>query len=201
MVSPDEVEEKSLMIQKTFLQFGIDVDMEDECIGPTVIQYRLRPAEGVRLAKIEALKKDLTLTLKAKSIRIQAPIPGLGLVGIEVPNEKRDIVGIREVLSDDGFIHHKSKLALAIGKDINGEFIVGDLAKMPHLLIAGQTGSGKSVGMNGFILSLLYKNTPSDLRMIMIDPKQVELGIYDGIPHLLTPVINSPEKALNALKW
>ncbi len=201
MVSPDEVEEKSLMIQKTFLQFGIDVDMEDECIGPTVIQYRLRPAEGVRLAKIEALKKDLTLTLKAKSIRIQAPIPGLGLVGIEVPNEKRDIVGIREVLSDDGFMHHKSKLALAIGKDINGEFIVGDLAKMPHLLIAGQTGSGKSVGMNGFILSLLYKNTPSDLRMIMIDPKQVELGIYDGIPHLLTPVINSPEKALNALKW
>ncbi|MBP9812626.1 hypothetical protein KBC86_04540, partial [Candidatus Gracilibacteria bacterium] len=129
------------------------------------------------------------------------PIPGLGLVGVEVPNEKRDIVGIREVLSDDAFTHHKSKLALAMGKDINGDFIVGDLAKMPHLLIAGQTGSGKSVGMNGFILSLLYKNTPSELRMIMVDPKQVELGIYDGIPHLLTPVINSPDKALNALKW
>lgn len=201
VVSPEEVEEKSLMIQKTFLQFGIDVDMEDECIGPTVIQYRLRPSEGVRLSKIEALKKDLTLTLKAKSIRIQAPIPGLGLVGIEVPNERRDVVGIREVLTDDSFSHHKSKLALAVGKDINGDFIVGDLAKMPHLLIAGQTGSGKSVGMNGFILSLLYKNTPSELRMIMVDPKQVELGIYDGIPHLLTPVINSPDKALNALKW
>lgn len=200
-VTPEEVEEKSLMIQKTFLQFGIDVEMEDECIGPTVIQYRLRPSEWVRLSKIESLKKDLTLALKAKSIRIQAPIPGLGLVGIEVPNEKRDIVGIREVLSDDTFNHHKSKLALAIGKDINGDFIVGDLAKMPHLLIAGQTGSGKSVGMNGFILSLLYKNTPSELRMIMVDPKQVELGIYDGIPHLLTPVINSPDKALNALKW
>jgi DNA segregation ATPase FtsK/SpoIIIE, S-DNA-T family len=155
----------------------------------------------VRLSKIEALKKDLTLALKAKSIRIQAPIPGLGLVGIEVPNEKRDTVGIKEVLSDTVFVHHKSKLALALGKDINGDFIVGDLSKMPHLLIAGQTGSGKSVGMNGFILSLLYKNTPSELRMIMVDPKQVELGIYDGIPHLLTPVINSPDKALNALKW
>lgn len=201
VVSADEIEEKSLMIQKTFLQFGIDVEMEEECVGPTVIQYRLRPSEWVRLSKIEALKKDLTLALKAKSIRIQAPIPGLGLVGIEVPNEKRDVVWVREVLADDAFIHHKSKLALALGKDIQGDFIVGDLAKMPHLLIAGQTGSGKSVGMNGFILSLLYKNTPSELRMIMVDPKQVELGIYDGIPHLLTPVINSPDKALNALKW
>jgi DNA segregation ATPase FtsK/SpoIIIE, S-DNA-T family len=201
MVSADEIEEKSILIQKTFLQFGIDVEMEGECVGPTVIQYRLRPTEWVRLSKIEALKKDLTLALKAKSIRIQAPIPGLGLVGIEVPNEKRDIVGIREVLGDDSFIHHKSRLALAVGKDINGDYIVGDLAKMPHLLIAGQTGSGKSVGMNGFILSLLYKNTPSELRMIMVDPKQVELGVYDGIPHLLTPVINSPDKALNALKW
>jgi S-DNA-T family DNA segregation ATPase FtsK/SpoIIIE len=201
VVSPDEIEEKSILIQKTFLQFWIDVEMEEECVWPTVIQYRLRPSEWVRLSKIEALKKDLTLALKAKSIRIQAPIPWLGLVGIEVPNEKRDIVGIKEVLEDDAFTHHKSKLAIAIGKDINGDFIVGDLAKMPHLLIAGQTGSGKSVGMNGFILSLLYKNTPSELRMIMVDPKQVELGAYDGIPHLLTPVINSPDKALNALKW
>ncbi len=201
LVSPDEIEEKSILIQKTLLQFGIDVDMEGESVWPTVIQYRLRPSEGVRLAKIESLKKDLTLALKAKSIRIQAPIPGLGLVGIEVPNEKRDTVGIKEVLQDDAFTHHKSKLAIAVGKDINGDFIVGDLAKMPHMLIAGQTGSGKSVGMNGFILSLLYKNTPSELRMIMVDPKQVELGIYDGIPHLLTPVINSPDKALNALKW
>ncbi len=201
VVTPEEIEEKSILIQKTFLQFGIDVEMEDECVGPTVIQYRLKPSEWVRLAKIEALKKDLTLALKAKSIRIQAPIPGLGLVGIEVPNEKRDTVGIKEVLEDVAFTRHKSKLAIAVGKDINGDFIVGDLAKMPHLLIAGQTGSGKSVGMNGFILSLLYKNTPTELRMIMVDPKQVELGVYDGIPHLLTPVINSPDKALNALKW
>lgn len=201
VVTPDEIEEKSLLIQKTFLQFGIDVEMQEECVGPTVIQYRLRPSEWVRLSKIEALKKDLTLALKAKSIRIQAPIPGLGLVGIEVPNEKRDTVWVKEVLEDVAFRWHKSKLALALGKDIQGDFIVGDLAKMPHLLIAGQTGSGKSVGMNGFILSLLYKNTPSELRMIMVDPKQVELWVYDGIPHLLTPVINSPDKALNALKW
>ncbi len=201
VVTPDEIEEKSLLIQKTFLQFGIDVDMQEECVGPTVIQYRLRPSEWVRLSKIESLKKDLTLALKAKSIRIQAPIPGLGLVGIEVPNEKRDTVGVKEVLEDVAFRGHKSKLALALGKDIQWDFIVGDLAKMPHLLIAWQTGSGKSVGMNGFILSLLYKNTPSELRMIMVDPKQVELWVYDGIPHLLTPVINSPDKALNALKW
>lgn len=201
LVSSEEIEEKSILIQKTLLQFGIDVDMEDECVWPTVIQYRLRPAEGIRLTKITGLKDNLTLALKAKSIRIQAPIPGLWLVGIEVPNEKRDVVGVREVLSDTSFTHHKSRLALAVGKDINGDYIVGDLAKMPHLLIAGQTGSGKSVGMNGFILSLLYKNTPSDLRMIMVDPKQVELGVYDGIPHLLTPVITSPDKALNALKW
>lgn len=201
VVSPEEIEEKSILIEKTLLQFGIDVEMEGESVGPTVIQYRLRPSEWVRLSKIESLKKDLTLALKAKSIRIQAPIPGLGLVGIEVPNEKRDIVWVKEVLSDEVFSHHKSHLALAMGKDINGDYIVGDLAKMPHLLIAGQTGSGKSVGMNGFILSLLYKNTPSELRMIMVDPKQVELWVYDGIPHLLTPVINSPDKALNALKW
>lgn len=201
VVSESEVEEKALIIQRTFLQFGIDVEMQEECVGPTVIQYRLKPSEWVHLTKLKNLKDNLTLALKAKSIRIQAPIPGLGLVGIEVPNEKRDIVGIKEVLSDGTFVHHKSKLALALGKDINGDFIVGDLAKMPHLLIAGQTGSGKSVGMNGFILSLLYKNTPSELRMIMVDPKQVELGVYDGIPHLLTPVINSPDKALNALKW
>lgn len=200
-VSDSEIREKSLMIQETLLQFGINVEMAGEKVGPTVVQYRLDPSDGVRLSKIENLKKDLTLALKAKSIRIQAPIPGVGLVGIEVPNDRRDMVGIREVLEHPNFQRHKSKLAYALGKDINGEFVVGDLTKMPHLLIAGQTGSGKSVGMNGIILSLLYKNSPSDLRMIMVDPKRVELGVYDGIPHLLTPVISESEKALNALKW
>lgn len=200
-ISPEEIQEKALIIQKTLLQFRIEVEMEKACVGPTVIQYRLRPAEGIKISRIENLKKDLTLALSAKSIRIQAPIPGVGLIGIEVPNEKRDIVSIREILENKNFSLHRSKLALAVGKNINGDFIVGDLAKMPHLLIAGQTGSGKSVGMNGFILSLLFKNTPSELRMIMVDPKQVELGIYDNIPHLLTPVITAPDKAINALRW
>ncbi|MCK9272546.1 hypothetical protein M0P65_03295 [Candidatus Gracilibacteria bacterium] len=195
------VEQKSLEIKEKLLQFKIDVEMKGYTVGPTVIQYKLKPREGVKLNKIENLKKDLTLSLKAKSIRIQAPIPGLGLVGVEVPNENRQIVGIREVIESREFIGNKSNLVLAIGKDINGDYVVGDLAKMPHLLIAGQTGSGKSVAMNGFILSLLYKNSPDMLRMIMIDPKRVELGIYNGIPHLLTPVINDAEKALNSLKW
>ena len=195
------VEQKSLEIKEKLLQFKIDVEMKWYTVGPTVIQYKLKPREWVKLNKIENLKKDLTLSLKAKSIRIQAPIPGLGLVWVEVPNENRQIVWIREVIESREFIWNKSNLVLAIGKDINGDYVVGDLAKMPHLLIAGQTGSWKSVAMNWFILSLLYKNSPDMLRMIMIDPKRVELGIYNGIPHLLTPVINDAEKALNSLKW
>ncbi len=200
-VSEAEIREKSMEIERTLLQFKIGVEMTGEKVGPTVVQYRLKPDDGVKLSKIENLKKDLTLALHAKSIRIQAPIPGLGVVGIEVPNDRRDMIGIKEVLGHSNFINAKSNLSLAIGKDINGEYIVGDLTKMPHVLIAGQTGSGKSVGMNGFLMSLLYKNSPSDLRLILIDPKRVELGIYNGIPHLLTPVINEPDKALNALKW
>jgi hypothetical protein len=178
-VDMNEVRKKSYEIERALLQFKIEVEMEGQKVGPTVIQYRLKPAEGIKLSRIEALKKDLTLALKAKSIRIQAPIPGLGLVGVEVPNDRRDTVRIREVLEHPAFREHKSNLALVVGKDINGDYVVGDLAKMPHLLIAGQTGSGKSVGMNGFLVSLLYKNSPSDLRLIMIDPKRVELGIYN----------------------
>ncbi|EKD29893.1 MAG: hypothetical protein ACD_78C00224G0002, partial [uncultured bacterium (gcode 4)] len=200
-IDAKEIEQKSLEIQKTLLQFKIDVAMIGEKAGPTVVQYRLKPSEGVKLNRIENLKKDLALALKAKSIRIQAPIPGVGLVGIEVPNDRRDMIGIREVLESPSFLNHRSNMAMAVGKDINGDYIVADMSKMPHLLIAGQTGSGKSVGMNGFIISLLYRNSPDMLRMIMIDPKRVELGMYNGIPHLLTPVINDPEKALNALKW
>ena len=125
----------------------------------------------------------------------------MGLVGIELPNEKRSVVSLKEVIENSAFQKHPSKLAMALGKNINGEYVIADLARMPHLLIAGQTGSGKSVGMNGFLISLLYKNSPRDLRMIMIDPKRVELDAYNGIPHLLCPVINDSEKALNALKW
>lgn len=155
----------------------------------------------MKLNKIEALKKDLTLALKAKNIRIQAPIPGLGLVGIEVPNDRRDVVSLRELVESPIFTKHPSKLALCVGLGIAGDTIVSDLKDMPHLLIAGQTGSGKSVGMNGFLISLLLRNSPAELRMIMIDPKRVELGVYNGIPHLLAPVINHPDKALNALRW
>lgn len=160
-------------------------------VGPTVTQYRLKPSEGTKLNRIEALKKDLTLTLKAKSIRIQAPIPGLGLVGIEVPNERRDIVSLREVVESTQFTKHPSKLALCVGSGIAGDPVVCDLHDMPHLLIAGQTGSGKSVSMNGFLISLLLHNSPAELRMIMIDPKRVELSVYNGIPHLLAPVITN----------
>jgi len=155
----------------------------------------------VKLNKIEALKKDLTLALKAKNIRIQAPIPGLGLVGIEVPNDRRDVVSLREIVESSQFGKHTSKLAMCVGAGIAGDAVVCDLKDMPHLLIAGQTGSGKSVGMNGFLISLLLRNSPAELRMIMVDPKRVELGVYNGIPHLLAPVINHPDKALNALKW
>lgn len=167
-----------------------------------MIQYRLSPAEGVKVSRIENLNKDLALALSAKSIRIEAPIPGMNLVGIEVPNDRRDTINIREILQSNDF-QYASKMALpvALGKDINGKYIIEDLAKMPHALVAGQTGSGKSVGMNGLILSLLYKKSPAELQMIMVDPKQVELGMYDGIPHLLTPVITDSDKALNALKW
>lgn len=201
VIDENFVIKQSYQIEKTLLEFNIKVEMKWYTVGPTVIQYRLKPSEWVKLNKIENLKKDLTLALKAKSIRIQAPIPWLGLVGIEVPNEKRDIVAIRELIESNSFLNHKSNLALVIGKDINWDSIVGDLAKMPHLLIAWQTWSGKSVAMNGFILSLLYKNSPDMLRLIMIDPKRVELSIYNGIPHLLAPIISDHEKALNSLKW
>ena len=197
----EEIELRSAIIERTLLQFGIEVSMAGFEVGPTVTQYRLKPNEGVKLNKIEALKKDLTLALKAKNIRIQAPIPGLGLVGVEVPNERRDVVSLREIVESSQFTKHPSKLALCIGLGIAGDPVVCDLKDMPHLLIAGQTGSGKSVGMNGFLLSLLLRNSPAELRMIMVDPKRVELWVYNGIPHLLAPVINDADKALNALKW
>lgn len=197
----EEIELQSAIIERTLLQFGIEVSMAWFEVWPTVTQYRLRPSEGVKLNKIEALKKDLTLALKAKNIRIQAPIPGLGLVGIEVPNDRRDVVSLREIVESPQFSKHSSKLAMCVWSGIAGDPVVCDMKDMPHLLIAGQTGSGKSVGMNGFLISLLLRNSPAELRMIMVDPKRVELGVYNGIPHLLAPVINHPDKALNALKW
>lgn len=200
-IDQNEIRRKEIEIQEKLLQFKIEVDMEGCKVGPTVIQYRLKPRDGVKLQKIENLKKDLTLALEAKSIRIQAPIPGLGVVGIEVPNDQRQAVGLRELLASKEFKNPKIEIPMAVGKDVSGDLIIGDLSKMPHLLVAGQTASGKSVGMNGFLISLLYRFTPSELKMILVDPKRVELSVYNGIPHLLTPVITNPDKAVNALKW
>lgn len=182
-------------------QFNIDVTMRDVNIGPSVMQYTLQPHEGIKLNKITALKNDIALALAAKSVRIEAPIPGKSLVGIEVPNEKRMVVHLREMLESDEFNSVGADLTLTIGRDVSGTPVVDDLASMPHLLIAGATGSGKSVGMNTFLLSLLYQNSPQDLKFIMVDPKRVELTPYNGIPHLLTPVITQPDKAHTALKW
>jgi len=197
----NEIRTKEIEIQEKLLQFGISVDMAGYKVGPTVIQYRLKPSTGVKLQKIVNLKKDLTLALQAKSIRIQAPIPGLGVVGIEVPNNERQIVSLKELISSDTFTSKKMEIPMAIGRDVSGNMVFWDLTKMPHLLVAWQTASGKSVGMNWFLISMLYKFSPSELKMIMIDPKRVELSIYNGIPHLLSPVITNPEKALNSLKW
>ncbi|MFA5916717.1 MAG: DNA translocase FtsK [Candidatus Gracilibacteria bacterium] len=200
-IDEHEVRKKEIEIEEKLLQFKIEVDMEGYKVGPTVTQYRLKPKDGVKLQKIENLKKDLALALQAKSIRIQAPIPGLGVVGIETPNSERSTVGLREVLENPLFKSKKFDIPIAIGKDVNADIVIGDLTNMPHLLVAGQTASGKSVGINGFILSMLFKFSPTELKFIMIDPKRVELSVYNGIPHLLTPVITSSEKAVNALKW
>lgn len=201
VVDENEIRRKEIEIQEKLLQFGIQVSMQWYKVWPTVIQYRLKPKDGVKLQKIVNLKKDLTLALHAKNIRIQAPIPGLWVVGIEVPNDDRQVVGLKEVITAPWFNSKKNDIPIAIGKDVSGNIMIGDLTKMPHLLVAGQTASGKSVGMNGFLISMLYKFSPSELKMIMIDPKRVELSVYNGIPHLLTPVITNPEKALNSLKW
>ncbi|MBI5753648.1 DNA translocase FtsK [Candidatus Peregrinibacteria bacterium] len=188
-------------IKKKLSQFGIEVTMHEVNVGPTVIQYTLKPHEGVKLSKITALKNDLALALAAERIRIEAPIPGKSLVGIEVPSEKRATVYLREILESAEFAEAKSKLSLPLGRDVAGKPIIGNLELMPHLLIAGATGSGKSVAMNVFLTSLLYQNSPRDLKLIMIDPKRVELNSYNSIPHLLTPVIQDPEKAAISLRW
>lgn len=197
----NEIRRKEIEIEEKLLQFKIEVSMEWYKVWPTVIQYRLKPKQWVKLQKIENLKKDLALALHAKSIRIQAPIPGLGVVGIEVPNSNRQAVWLKEILASKDFNSNKYEIPIALWKDVSWNVVVWDLAKMPHLLVAWQTGSWKSVWMNGFLISMLYKFSPSELKMIMVDPKRVELSVYNWIPHLLTPVITNPDKALNALKW
>lgn len=195
------LQENALTIRNKLKQFGIDVDMKEVHVGPTVIQYTLRPNEGIKLSKITGLKNDLALALAAKAVRIEAPIPGKSLVGIEVPNDQRNAVHLRELLESEEFSEIESNLRLPLGRDVSGKPVCADLSAMPHVLIAGATGAGKSVGMNTFMTALLYQNSPADLKLIMIDPKRVELTSYNGIPHLLTPVITDPEKAAIALRW
>lgn len=201
----DSLREKAETIRDKLGQFDIPVKMHEVHVGPTVIQYTLKPHEGVKLSKITSLKSDLALALAANAIRIEAPIPGKALVGIEVPNDHRVIVHLREMLESEEFLSlqkkSKSKLLIPFGRDVTGKPIMEDLAAMPHMLVAGSTGSGKSVFTNGMLLSFLYQNSPRDLKMILVDPKRVELTPYNAIPHLLTPVITEPDKAAIALRW
>lgn len=193
-----KIKEKSQILQQTLKSFNIDVTVESVALGPTVTQYEIKPAIGTRLSKITGLAQDLALALAATSVRIEAPIPGKSLVGIEVPNDHQAMIGFRDVF--EHATQEDSQLAVPIGRGITGEVVTVDIGKMPHLLIAGQTGSGKSVAINGIIAGLLMKNKPSDLKMVMVDPKQVELSIYNDIPHLLTPVVSDPRKAARALQ-
>lgn len=197
-----DVEGSAQLIKETFGNFGIDVVMEGATVGPTVTQYTMRPPANVKLTKITALENNLALNLAAHSLRMEAPIPGKRAVGIEVPNIKPAIVRIFALLQSGEWMKNKQRpLSFVVGRDINGNSVIADLADMPHVLIAGQTKSGKSVMINTLLTSLLYNNSPSDLKLIMVDPKVVELAPYNDIPHLLTPVISDPEKCISALKW
>jgi len=196
-----DINGRLMTIQKTLENFGIPVEMGEVSIGPTVTQFTLRPHEGIKLARITGLSNDLAMALAAHPIRIEAPIPGKSLVGIEVPNQTVAIVGLREVIESKQFLARKSNLTICLGKDVSGKPWVGDLGKMPHLLVAGATGSGKTVCLHTIILSLLYQNGPEDLKLMLIDPKRVELPVYNGIPHLLTPAITEVPKIINAFKW
>lgn len=200
-INESDLKRKADLIKSKLEQFGIDVSMHEVHVGPTVVQYTLRPADGVKLSKITSLKNDIALALAAPAVRIEAPIPGKSLVGIEIPSATRSTVHMREMMETDVYMKEPSKLKISLGRDVSGKSMFADLAKMPHLLIAGATGSGKSVGLNSFLISFLYNNSPKELKFIMIDPKQVELSTYNGLPHLLTPVITDPEKAATALRW
>lgn len=200
-VSVGDTKANSVLIKRTLKNFNIPVEMDEITVGPTVTRYALKPAQGVRLSRITALQNELALALAAPSVRIEAPIPGKSLVGIEIPNQSKSTIGQGTLLSDIGFTGSSKPLTVALGKDIAGKPHFANLAKMPHLLIAGTTGSGKSVTVHALITSLLYRNGPQDLRFIMVDPKRVELTLYNSIPHLLTPVITEPKKAILALKW
>ncbi|HEY0965237.1 MAG TPA: DNA translocase FtsK 4TM domain-containing protein [Candidatus Saccharimonadales bacterium] len=196
-----DVQQNAQIIHDTLSEFNINVEMEGVNIGPKVTQYTLKPPAGVKLTRISALETNIALNLAAQSLRIEAPIPGQRAVGIEVPNRKAADVRLRGILESKQWQTGNDPLSFAVGKDISGEAVVGKLNKMPHLMIAGQTGSGKSVMINTLLTSLLYRNSPSEMKLILVDPKQVEMAPYEDIPHLLTPVITEPEKTISALKW
>ena len=195
------VTETASKLQKTLYSFGVSAKVENVSVGPAITRYELKPAEGVRVSKIANLADDIALNLAAESIRIEAPIPGKQAVGIEIPNTENEVVHLRDIIASDAFQGHKSKLAFALGKDVAGKEVVTDIAKMPHVLIAGATGSGKSVCINTLIASIIYKAKPSEVKLLMVDPKVVELSVYNGIPHLLIPVVTDPKKAAGALAW
>jgi len=188
-------------LQKTLYSFGVSAKVENVSVGPAITRYELKPAEGVRVSKIANLADDIALNLAAETIRIEAPIPGKQAVGIEVPNKEKEAVHLREVLDSEEFKENKSKLSVALGKDVAGNIQLADIAKMPHVLIAGSTGSGKSVCINTIITSIIYNSKPSEVKLVMVDPKVVELSVYNGIPHLLIPVVTDPRKAAGALAW
>lgn len=200
-VETEELQTNGKLLVETLKSFGVQTKILDICRGPAVTRYELQPAAGVKISKITNLADDLAMNLAATGVRIEAPIPGKAAVGIEVPNKVKTIVRMRELVESNSFVTSKSHLTVALGRDIAGQVTVADLSKMPHILIAGTTGSGKSVCINSLIVSLLYKSGPDDVRFLMIDPKVVELGIYNGIPHLLVPVVTDPRKAAGALNW
>ena len=203
---PDDKSKKKVLknaslLEKTLSDFGVEASVNQVTVGPTITRYELQPSPGVKVSKIVNLTDDIALSLAAKSIRIEAPIPGKSAIGIEVPNEEAQMVTLREVIESDEFKKFDSPLAMGLGKDIAGKPIIADIGKMPHLLIAGSTGSGKSVCVNTLINSILYKANPDEVKFLLIDPKVVELANYNGIPHLLIPVVTDPKKAANALNW
>lgn len=199
--SKSMIENTANLLQKTLYSFGVSAKVTDVSVGPTITRYELKPAQGVKVSRISNLADDIALNLAAETIRIEAPIPGKQAVGIEVPNEKRESVTLRDVLDTEEFREHKSKISFALGKGVGGNNVIADVYKMPHLLVAGSTGSGKSVCINSIVTSILYKSDPNEVKFLMVDPKVVELSIYNQIPHLLIPVITEPLKASAALKW
>ncbi|QGM21969.1 cell division protein FtsK [Spiribacter sp. 2438] len=199
--SPDALEAMSRLVEHKLRDFGIEVEVVEVLPGPVITRFELKPAAGVKVSQITNLSKDLARALSVTAVRVVEVIPGKSVVGLEIPNEHRQVIALAEIIRSESFEKANSPLTLAIGKDIGGYTSVVDLAKMPHLLVAGTTGSGKSVGINAMILSLLYKNTPEQVRMIMIDPKMLELSVYDDIPHLLAPVVTDMKEAANALRW